>query len=181
MLTVMGQTTPSRQHSFMKIWSWNIYIFCSHSFHSTDSRRAVVIFWWNTVGTHMTKWLGAQSLLLFLASLQVGFFRTSWFIPDGIFSNFFKLSTQYAENQALSDGVSAILQSVWFSGTFGIFSSKFMYIVPVTQIDSKNILLMFSRIRPDRRIALTPPERAWFFAYSALYVNKFHSVWIEIY
>ena len=27
----------------------------------------------------------------------------------------------------------------------------------------KNILLMFSRIRPDCRITLTPSERAWFF------------------
>ena len=29
-----------------------------------------------------------------------------------------------------------------------------MYIVPVAQIDSKNILRMFLRIRPDCRIAL---------------------------
>ena len=34
-----------------------------------------------------------------------------------------------------------------------------MYIATVTQIDSKSILRMFSRIRPDRRIVLTPPER----------------------
>ena len=70
----------------------------------------------------------------------------------------------------------------WFSRTLGeCFSSKLMYIVPLTQTDSKNILRMFSRIRPDHRIALTPPERAWFSAYSALYLNKFHLVWIEIF
>ena len=56
---------------------------------------------------------------------------------------------------------------IWFSRTFReYFSSKFMYIVPVAQTDSKNILRMFSRIRPDCRIMLTPPERAWFSAYS---------------
>ena len=39
-----------------------------------------------------------------------------------------------------------------------------MYIVPVPKIDSKNILRMFSRIRPDRRIAIaiTPSEKALF-------------------
>ena len=50
-----------------------------------------------------------HSLLLFLAPLQVGCFRISRFIPDGFF--FFKESAEYAENQALSGGVSAILQS----------------------------------------------------------------------
>ena len=38
-------------------------------------------------GIHMTKWQSAQSLLLFLAQHQVGFFRISRFIPDGICSN----------------------------------------------------------------------------------------------
>ena len=64
---------------------------------------------------------------------------------------------------------------IWFSWTFGkCYLSKSMYIVPVAQIYSKNILRMPSRIRPDRRIALTPPERAWFSAYSALiWTNPF--------
>ena len=35
----------------------------------------------------MTKSLGAESLLLFLALHQVGSFRISRFIPDGICSN----------------------------------------------------------------------------------------------
>ena len=54
------------------------------------------------------------------------------------------------------------------------FSSELVYIVPVAQIDSKNIL---SRTRPDCRIALTSPERAWFSAYSALYLKE--SIWYE--
>ena len=40
-----------------------------------------------------------------------------------------------------------------------VFSSEFVYIVLVAQIESKNILRMFSRIRPDLRTALTQPER----------------------
>ena len=52
--------------------------------------------------------IGAWSLLLFLAPHQVGFFRMSQFIPDGICS---KKRVEYAENQALSGGISAILQS----------------------------------------------------------------------
>ena len=35
-----------------------------------------------------------------------------------------------------------------------------------------------SREWDNRRIALTPSERAWFSVYSALYLNKFHSVFI---
>ena len=53
-----------------------------------------------------------------------------------------------------------------------------MYIVLVAQNDSKH---MFSINRPDRRITLTLLERALFSAYSALYLNKFHLVWIEIF
>ena len=44
-----------------------------------------------------------------LAPLQVGCFRISRFIPDELFSN--KAQIEFAENQALSRGVSAILQS----------------------------------------------------------------------
>ena len=55
----------------------------------------------------MTKLLGAQCLLLCLAPLQVGCFRISRFIPDELFSN----KAQFAKNQALSRGVSAMLQS----------------------------------------------------------------------
>ena len=57
--------------------------------------------------------------------------------------------------------LSAILQSGLILEKFEeYFLSKFMYIVPVAQIDSKNILRMFSKISPDPRIVLTPPERA---------------------
>ena len=38
-----GGCTPGRQHSFMEIWSWNIF-YC-HSLPLADSRRAVVSFW----------------------------------------------------------------------------------------------------------------------------------------
>ena len=125
----------------------------------------------------MAKWLGAQSLLLFLAPHQVGFFFRC--IPNGIYSN--KAQSTW-KNQAFSGGVSLLCNLVWFSRTFGeCFSSEFMYIVLVTQIDSKNIRRMSSRIRPDRRIVLTPQERAWYYMYSALYLNKFHLVWIKIF
>ena len=129
---------------------------------------------------HVTKWLGAQSLLLFLAPLQVGCFRISRFISDGFF---FSNKAQSSRKIKLFLVVSVLFCNLgWFSRTFGeCFSSKSMYIVPVTQIDTKNIRRMFSRTRPDRRIALTPPERAWFSAYSVLYLNKFHSVWEEIF
>ena len=49
-----------------------------------------------------------RSLLLFLLPHQVGFFRISRFMPDGICSN--KAQSTW-KNQALSGGVSAILQS----------------------------------------------------------------------
>ena len=129
---------------------------------------------WLQWGIHVTKWLGAQSLLLFLAPLQVECFRISQFIPDGIFFT----------NKARVCGKSSsfwwsvlFCNLVGFSRTFReCFSSKFMYIVPVTQINSKIILRMFSRVRSDRRIALAPPERTWFSAY-CVYLNKFHSTW----
>ena len=41
---------PGWQHSFLEIWSWNI--FCGHSLSSADSRRAVVSFWLKNV--HIT-------------------------------------------------------------------------------------------------------------------------------
>ena len=91
--------------------------------------------------------------------------------------NLFKWNAEYAENQALSGGVSAILRSglilenirrmfllsIWVTGT--------MYM----NFD-ENILRMFSRIRLDCRIALTPPERTWFSAYSARYLKKKNSI-----
>ena len=55
----------------------------------------------------LVKQVRSCSLLLFLAPLQVGCFRIYRFIPDELFSN----KAQLAENQALSRGVSAILQS----------------------------------------------------------------------
>ena len=44
-----------------------------------------------------------------------------------------------------------------------------MYIVSVAEIDSKNILRMFSRIRPACRIALTPTESLIFCVLCALF------------
>ena len=38
---------PRCQHSFMEIWSWNI--FYSHYFPFANSRRAFVSFWWKNV------------------------------------------------------------------------------------------------------------------------------------
>ena len=38
-----GLTLPLWQHSFMEIWSWNI--FYSYSLPYTESKRAVVSFW----------------------------------------------------------------------------------------------------------------------------------------
>ena len=128
------------------------------------------------LGINVTKWLG---LLLFLAPIQEGFFKISRFIPDGIFLN----TAQSSQKIKLLLVVFALVCNlVWFSRTLGeFFLSEFMYIVPVTQIDSKNILRMFSRMRPDRRIALILSERASFLAYSALSLNKFYLVWIEIF
>ena len=42
--------SPVLQHSFMEIWSWNI--FYGHSLPSADSRRAVISFWQKNV--HIT-------------------------------------------------------------------------------------------------------------------------------
>ena len=63
---------------------------------------------WLQWGIHVTKWLGAQSLLLFLAPLQVGCFRISRFIPDGFF---FSNKAQSMRKIKLFLVVSAILQS----------------------------------------------------------------------
>ena len=41
------QTPPGRQHSFVEIWSWNI--FYGHCLPSADSRRADVSFWQKNV------------------------------------------------------------------------------------------------------------------------------------
>ena len=73
-------------------------------------------------------------MLLVLAPHQVGVFRLSRFIPDGIV----QIKRRVRVNQALSGGVSAILQSgLIIKNIRRMFSSKFMYIVPVAQIDSK--------------------------------------------
>ena len=146
---------------------WYVHLYCEDLF-------------WDTVwGIHVTKWLIAWSLLLFLALHKVRFLRISRFIPDEICSN----KAQSTLKIKLFLVVSALLCNlVWFSRTFGEwFLSKFMYIAPVAQMDSENILRMFSRIRQDRSLALTLPERTWFFVYSVLYLNKFHLVWIEIF
>ena len=59
------------------------------------------------VGNPRDQMTKCTEFLLFLALHQVGVFRISRFLPDGICSN--KESTQ--KNQALSGGVNAILQS----------------------------------------------------------------------
>ena len=73
-------------------------------------------------------------MLLVLAPHQVGVFRISRFIPDGIV----QMKRRVRVNQALSGGVSAILQSgLIIKNIRRMCSSKFMYIVPVARIDSK--------------------------------------------
>ena len=68
---------------------------------------------------------------------------------------------EYAENQALSGGVSAILQSsLILENIWRMFFVKIHVHFPGSPDRQKNILQMFSRTRPDRRIALTPPGRA---------------------
>ena len=50
---------------------------------------------------------------------------------------FVQINAEYAENEALSGGVSAILQSGLILANIRIMIlSKFMYIVPIAQIDS---------------------------------------------
>ena len=90
---------------------------------------------------------------------------------------------EYAENQALSGSVSAIHQpGLILENIQRMFFIKIHVHCPgSSDWQQKNILRMFSRMRQDRRIALTPPERACFSAYSVFYLNKFHLVWIEIF
>ena len=58
---------------------------------------------------------------------------------------------------------------------FFFFLSKFMDIGPVALIETKSIFRIFSRIEPNLRIALIPPEKkTWFSAYFVLYLNKVH-------
>ena len=80
-----------------------------------------------------------------------------------------------------SGGVSVILQSGLILEKIRRENGFRQNSCTLSQTDSKNILRTFSGIRLDRRIALTPLERAWFSAYSALYLNKFHLVWTEIF
>ena len=119
--------------------------------------------------------LSAQSLLLFLAPHQVGFFRISRFIPDGFCSNKVQIPAKNSSSFWQCKHYSAIWTYLLTLGEY--FASKFMYIVLVAQVD----ICQFLRIWPDCRTVLTPPERAWFSPYSALYLNKFHLVGIEIF
>ena len=65
------------------------------------------------------------------------------------------------ENQALSGGVSAILQSgLILENIRKMFLLSILATGTMYMILMKNILRMFSGIRPDCRIALTPPEKA---------------------
>ena len=50
-----------------------------------------------------------------------------------------------------------------------VFAVNLGHRINVHELWQKNILRMFSRIRPDCRIALTPRERAWFSANCALF------------
>ena len=54
-----------------------------------------------------------------------------------------------------------------------MISIKFEDIVPVALTESKNILLMFSRIGQDLRIPLTSLESPWFSTYI---LNKFQQM-----
>ena len=63
-------------------------------------------------GIFVTKWLGAQILLLFLAPLQVGCFRISQFIPDGI--EIFEKILPEAELKIVTNSVYLVIQSCGF-------------------------------------------------------------------
>ena len=119
---IIGETTQTdRQidigldiNSYVKVavtlsyWFSPVANFLMHMFSmsvvSLHFTVHVLLVW----GIHVTKWLGAQSLLLFLVPHQVGVFQN---ISIYTWWNLFKQSAEYAENQAVSDGVSAILQS----------------------------------------------------------------------
>ena len=90
---------------------------------------------------------------------------------------FVQISAEYAENQVLSGGVTAILRSglilenirrmfllsIWVTGTMYMnFDEK----------HSPNVL----RIRPDCRIALTTRKSLIFRILCALFEKKFHQV-----
>ena len=147
--------------------------FCRNSLDRCTVSRKGVWFVSTVWGIHVTKWLGTLSLLLFLAPHNIGFFRISLFIPNGICSNiaqstqkikFFLVVSAILRSGLILENIRRMfLLSIWAAGT--------MYM----NFD-ENILRMLSRIRPDCSIALTPPERAWFSSYSALYLNKFHQV-----
>ena len=64
---------------------WNMFCWIIISFResSHESLEGAASVW----GIHVTRWLGTQSLLIFLALHKVGFFRIALFIPNGICSN----------------------------------------------------------------------------------------------
>ena len=121
-------------------------------------------------GIHVTKWLGLL--------LQVSFFNIliyTWWI-------FFQIKATVSRKSS----------SLWWCQHCSVICSDSQEhsenvfrqnscIVLLTQTDSNIILQMFSRMRSDHRIALTPSERASFSAYSALYLHNFHLIWIEIF
>ena len=124
-------------------------------------------------GIHVTKWLG----LLLLAPLQVSFFNIDLNLME-----FFQIKARVSRKSS----------SLWWCQHYSVICSDSQEhwenvfhqnscIVLLTQTDSNIILQMFSRMRSDHRIALTPSERASFSAYSALYFHNFHLIWIEIF
>ena len=108
----------------------------------------------------MTKWQGTRSLLLFLGLHKVGFFRISLFIPNGSYSN--KAQSMWKVKLFLAMLLSAILQSgLILESIQRMFLLSFWATGTVyMNFDEKKTLRMFSRIRLDCRVALTPTERA---------------------
>ena len=102
-----------------------------------------------------TKW---RNLFLFLAPHKVSFLEYLYSYQKEFVQIKRRVRGKNLEN------IRMFLLSIWDTG------------IMCMNFDEKKILRMFSRIRPDCRIALTSPERAWISAYSALYLNKFHHI-----
>ena len=125
---------------------------------------------------HVTKWWGTRSLLLFLAPHKVGF----------SIEYLYSYQMQFVQIKHRVCGKS---RSFWYCKRYSAImsisrahSSFFFFLLSVRATGTIymnsdiNILRMFSRIRPDCKLVHTPPERVWFSAYLALYLNKFHQI-----
>ena len=101
--------------------------FCRNSLDRCTVSRKGVWFVSTMWGIHVTKWLGTLSLLLFLAPHNVGFFRISLFIPNGICSNiaqstqkikFFLVVSAILRSGLILENIRRMfLLSIWAAGT----------------------------------------------------------------